>query len=493
MRKFLGVVSGVLIISALTTGTHSESLTVTLEKGWNLKGTSCETDVSSFRQNGVKIVWTYRDGKWFAWSPDDGIRDIIEEGMDNIGILETLKPYEGFWVYTTQGLSVPICSNNQGNQEPVPDYPLKRALEGKYDSVLSELSNPDARKLDGQKIAYAIALLEKRVEVKVLDKMGLKVIPQDFAFLRIDDSNSEDWYNATEWVDAVNSLMGAIDDAIAELGTVSDNVKVKIPPFAVDGDEVYIDKPAVEFLKALLRIKKAGLRYLLSYDWNGVADLGAKDEEHFLPYLQALTISDKNAVESAKVEFDVALKELHKAAEDAVNLSDEEFEQSFIRWFFADDDDNLSKEDIRDFVTNTLEPLQTSLQDGSNNVGNPAGTYSETVNLKYLFDAPFDGVKLKTDVEAGKAIEVLVCTGGWEYCENGNCQRWCYDRDSEIWFTDDSYLYNYIKSVNPTAKLYERTIDGKVYYTVDDNDYWNWVAPEEEYPASNVVHGEAVD
>jgi hypothetical protein len=47
--------------------------------------------------------------------------------------------------------------------------------------------------------------------------------------------------------------------------------------------------------------------------------------------------------------------------------------------------------------------------------------------------------------------------------------------------------------VNPTAKLYKRTIDGRVYYTLDDNDYWNWVAPEEEYPASNVVHGEAVD
>jgi len=57
---------------------------------------------------------------------------------------------------------------------------------------------------------------------------------------------------------------------------------------------------------------------------------------------------------------------------------------------------------------------------------------------------------------------------------DGNCERMCYDKGYELWFTKDSYLYNYIKAVSPTKTLYERSLNGTVYYTLDENEYWNW-------------------
>jgi hypothetical protein len=456
--------------------------TIHLGKGWNLKGASCETNVETFSQEGVKVVWAYRNGRWFAWSPIKRIRDLIKD-LTTIGVLNVLLPYEGFWVYATEELDVPIChvESGEGEEGQVLDYPLKRVLEGKYDSVLSELS--DSRKNDGEKIAYALALLEKRVEVDFLEKMGLKIIPQNYSFFRLDDDNAKRWCNAQEWVKGVENLIESINKAIEELDTVSENVKVKVPPFAVDGDEVYIDKTTVEFLKALLMLKRAELKYALSYNWSELESVCSNEDEHVLPYLEKLTVSKKEYIESARKEFESALKKLQEVAEDVQSLSEDKFKQNLIYWLFSDEDE-ITKEDVSGFEENTLKSIQNSLQEGGANIGNPVGTYSEYVNVKYLFDTPFDGKKLADDIRSGKVIEVSVCTYGMSYCYgDGNCEKMCFEKDSEIWFTQDSYLYEYIKKINSSAVFHERQLNGKTYYTLDENDDWNFVEPVKEYPS----------
>jgi hypothetical protein len=118
MRKFLAVVSGVLIMSALTTGARSESVTVTLEKGWNLKGTSCFMNADAFNKDGITIVWKFKDGEWYAYSPSSTIRGIIQDyaskGMIG-GVIDEIEPFDGFWVKTTQdNVNIEFCGTTGG-------------------------------------------------------------------------------------------------------------------------------------------------------------------------------------------------------------------------------------------------------------------------------------------------------------------------------------------------------------------------------------------
>jgi hypothetical protein len=52
-------------------------------------------------------VWTYRNGEWFFWSPNS---DLVDYARDLIGleIIDSIKPYEGFWVKVDNDVDVVI-------------------------------------------------------------------------------------------------------------------------------------------------------------------------------------------------------------------------------------------------------------------------------------------------------------------------------------------------------------------------------------------------
>jgi|GEM_PF-4033256 len=75
--------------------------------GWNLKGTSEGVELSELKVPGLKFVWTYRNGEWFFWSPNS---DLVDYARDLIGleIIDSIKPYEGFWVKVDNDVDVVI-------------------------------------------------------------------------------------------------------------------------------------------------------------------------------------------------------------------------------------------------------------------------------------------------------------------------------------------------------------------------------------------------
>jgi len=72
------------------------------EPGWNLAGTGETFSVDKLLSRGeVEIVWKYKDGKWYAWSPIKEIQDVISyyasAGFLG-GVIDTINKGEGFWI-----------------------------------------------------------------------------------------------------------------------------------------------------------------------------------------------------------------------------------------------------------------------------------------------------------------------------------------------------------------------------------------------------------
>ena len=112
MRKVLGIVAMLMVASA---GVSSAGI-LSLDEGWNLKGTSCHVDVSTFKKEGIRILWKYENGEWEAWSPDSGIMALIDQL--NIKTFSSIEPYEGFWVMAGAPIDVELCgSNDNGTEE----------------------------------------------------------------------------------------------------------------------------------------------------------------------------------------------------------------------------------------------------------------------------------------------------------------------------------------------------------------------------------------
>lgn len=108
MRKLLSMT---LLSTLLMTGS-SIAGTVYLEEGWNLKGSSCSMNVPAvFDKPEIVTVWKWKDNKWYVWSPDENLMQVIEKyvAQGNVGILEEIEPYDGFWVYTNQPVYVDFC------------------------------------------------------------------------------------------------------------------------------------------------------------------------------------------------------------------------------------------------------------------------------------------------------------------------------------------------------------------------------------------------
>ena len=476
MRKTIGLSLALL----LTGGVYLNSQAVTLEKGWNLKGADCSVDFQNIDNPDIKLVWRYEDGKWELFTKNETIKELAQ----NLGIETFTKttPYDGFWILVGAPTVVDLCGEEGSGGYAPPEHssrPLFRALEGDFDTVLQELGNK-TEKTDEERLAYAVATLGKASKMGVLKDAGFYVIPGYGHVFKV-DGEGKHWCNSTEWVSDAQNLINAINESLNELETVSSGVKIEVLSSYLEDDvSAILDSVTVDTLKALLIVAKAKLEYALAYDWKKIGELCEQDEQKegdTLPYIEAIKIANTDYLQQAKEDFDRALKKLKEISTQKVpSMSEDDYSRSLLTWFLTDDDGDFpSQGDVADFGTNTVSGLIASLETGNNSVSNPAGSYTQTVNLKYLFDNPFDGSQVKSDAEEGKVIEKRVCTGGWEYCyEDGSCEKGCYDWESELWFTKDSYLYNYITAVFPTKTLYERSLNGTTYYTVDENEYWNW-------------------
>ena len=78
----------------------NKTVELKLGEGWNLIGSSSQVDLKTFNLPGIQILWKYKNGRWFAWSPDGDIMKIIE--LAGIGTFDQLDPYDGVWIKTSE-------------------------------------------------------------------------------------------------------------------------------------------------------------------------------------------------------------------------------------------------------------------------------------------------------------------------------------------------------------------------------------------------------
>jgi len=72
-----------------------------LTKGWNLVGVGKTFSVEKLSSvSGLQLIWKYKEGKWYAWSPNKNIMGIINSYAKSgiIGVIKDINAGEGFWV-----------------------------------------------------------------------------------------------------------------------------------------------------------------------------------------------------------------------------------------------------------------------------------------------------------------------------------------------------------------------------------------------------------
>lgn len=67
-----------------------------LHSGWNLAGLGKDASTNSDAFSSVKSVWTYRNGKWFAYTTDSDFKNLLQK--NGINILEKINSNEGVWI-----------------------------------------------------------------------------------------------------------------------------------------------------------------------------------------------------------------------------------------------------------------------------------------------------------------------------------------------------------------------------------------------------------
>ena len=97
MKKFLSIAACVAVTSL-----SAQSLNVVA--GWNLLGSNVNNvDISKFGSN-IKIVWEFKNGKWYAGSNDSNLNSLIKKY--GFGALSKINAGEGFWVYSGKSSSL---------------------------------------------------------------------------------------------------------------------------------------------------------------------------------------------------------------------------------------------------------------------------------------------------------------------------------------------------------------------------------------------------
>jgi len=70
-----------------------------INKGWNLIGIHSNLKIKDLG-NIYKIIWIYKNGEWYVYSPDENILNVIKEKKFNI--LNDLNFSNGAWIYSTK-------------------------------------------------------------------------------------------------------------------------------------------------------------------------------------------------------------------------------------------------------------------------------------------------------------------------------------------------------------------------------------------------------
>lgn len=356
---------------------------------------------------------------------------------------------------------------------------LSYLIEGRFDLVRTLLEgNTDS---DAKKVAYALALLGISVDTNFLGKIGSYIIPgRDEGFdlygFRNEEEKEEidkklEEVNLSEWKESVTSLVKDIEEAIKKLDEVSDTVDFTIPSNFVEDKVVRVDKGSLDALKGLLLAKKALLEYLLTYDWSAYDNM--TDEDAALPYLAKIKPVNTSYLSVSKENFNKALDYLKNAAKYESELPYDNYIQTLA--YYITEKDNQG--DINNLADITLTQIMDSLY-GETVVENPEQTGSVTLSLSYLFEHPIDGSRIQADIDSGKIKEFKVCEGFYGYWNGEEMEYVCYDYENEIWFKQDSYLYEYLKAVSPDIEFDNRTLDNETWYTIDGSEYWNYgIAP----------------
>ena len=82
-------------LTSLSIPIFAETQVITLNPGWNLKGSLLDGVNTSqdLNQNGIITVWKWEEGKWAVWSPIPKLKTIIEKyfKVDDLKSREILK------------------------------------------------------------------------------------------------------------------------------------------------------------------------------------------------------------------------------------------------------------------------------------------------------------------------------------------------------------------------------------------------------------------
>jgi phosphopantetheine adenylyltransferase len=71
----------------------------TMPSGWHLVSNSGVNNMDThFENSGLNTAWTYKDGKWYAYSPDSDMQNAILRNSE-INTLQTISSQDGFWIH----------------------------------------------------------------------------------------------------------------------------------------------------------------------------------------------------------------------------------------------------------------------------------------------------------------------------------------------------------------------------------------------------------
>jgi len=75
--------------------------------GWELKGTGQDLDISVFdNASEIRVIWTYDDGIWKAYSPNAEYRTLITDA--GYALIETIEAGSGYWVKATSDYTISL-------------------------------------------------------------------------------------------------------------------------------------------------------------------------------------------------------------------------------------------------------------------------------------------------------------------------------------------------------------------------------------------------
>ena len=78
--------------------------TLNLKTGWNLVGTNQNISNINVLIPSANIIWKYKNGIWYATSPKESFLKIIKD--NNISTFTSVEAGEGFWVYSSENISI---------------------------------------------------------------------------------------------------------------------------------------------------------------------------------------------------------------------------------------------------------------------------------------------------------------------------------------------------------------------------------------------------